>query len=148
MAKKQIGWENIDEISKMIKNIPEISREKEMQKIFAKSLRQNVLKKIKSQLPAEFQPFVKIKKNSGFDSKEDIAADTAVGIHKDGYKLRWLVYGTKKRTTETGKNTGSIQAEKVQRIDKTILSSKDTVINSVYNDFVKNLQKVVKKYKK
>ena len=147
MANDNIGWENIDEITKMFSKIPEQSREKEMQKIFAKTLRQEVLKKVKSQLSDDFKSFVKIKKNSGFESKEDIVADTAVGIHKDAYPLRFLVYGTEERTTRhSNRYTGAIKPGTAPSIDQTMLNSKDSVTQSVFNDFIKNVKKTVKRY--
>jgi len=111
----------------------------------------NAAQVIKNEIKSSFISVRKNKSKTGYKNLKDLkiepmksAVGVKVGFTREGYKYRWIQWGTKERKTKKGYNRGII--DETNFFYGAVERSMPQAQNKVSECIVKSLENTVKKY--
>lgn len=140
MAKDSVqGMElvNLKELDKLLSALP-VDLQAKIWRSANRKAAKIALDKMKANIPGPYSDEVK---NIRIASDKYNKSGVLVGIHPDGFKLRWVEYGTAQRETKGGANRGKIQPQPF--IKKSIDESESQILDFVKKEYGTIINKAI-----
>ena len=140
--KSDVGTFEIEGLKELDKLLSELDTATQA-KIYRSANRQGakiILNEMRSNLPEAHKDDVK---NLRIAADKYNKSAVLVGVHSDGFKLRWVEYGTVQRTTKSGANRGVFAPTPF--LEKSLDNTANQVINFLRNEYANEINKAIEK---